>query len=157
MDGWTFGRILVSPWVGGKGDGRADGRSIEQIRVAVGRTVRRPRVEHTDGGKGKRSEGRSLPRTGGRSQGRRSDVQTVGRTVGRTDGRSHGLGHDQSQGSGADRTPDRAIGMSKERQEQTPTDVLCAWMQRSAAPAGQCRDGSQPCPTCGGHFRLLRG
>ena len=71
-------------------DGRADERSIEQIHVAVGRTVRRPTVEHTDGGKGKRSEGRSLGRTGGRSHGRRSDVQTDGRTVGRTVGRTGG-------------------------------------------------------------------
>ena len=104
VDGWTFVRTLVSSSVGGKGDGRADERSIEQIHVAVGRTVRRPTVEHTDRGKGKRSEGRSLGRTGGRS---------------------HGLGHDQSQGSGADWTPDRAVGKSKERQEQTPRDVLC--------------------------------
>ena len=44
---------------------------------------------------------------------------------GRTDGRPHGLGHDQSQGCGADRTPDRAMGKSKVRQEQH-RQMFCA-------------------------------
>ena len=118
-----------------RGDGRADGRSIEQIRVAVGRTVRRPTVEHADGGKGKRSEGRSLPRTGGRS---------------------HGLGHDQSQGSGADRTRDRAIGKSKERQEQTPTDGARGCKEALLQLANFGTEASHP-QLGGGHFRLLRG
>ena len=124
--GLTHGRT-VPRWTFGHGEGRVSGRrggqtcvivgrsggrtlvsrSIEQIRVAVGHTVRRPTVDHTGEGKGERSEGRSLPRTGRRSHGRRSDVQTVSRTVGRTGGRAV-----PRAGSRADRTPDRAIGTS---------------------------------------------
>ena len=52
-------------------DGRADGRSIEQILVAVGRTVRRPTVKHTDGGKGGSTvDGRTCRQSEGRSGGR---------------------------------------------------------------------------------------
>ena len=124
----------------GQSVGRVDGRSIEQIRVAVGRTVRT-----ADGRTCRQSEKAGGPTVDGR---------TCRQSEGRSGGRSNEVGHDQSQGSLADRTPDRAIEKSKEREEQTPTDVLCAWMQRSAAPAGQFRDGGQP---SGGHFRLLRG
>ena len=95
MDGWTFGRILVSPSVGGKGDGRANGRS-------------------------------------------------------------HGLGHDQSQGSVADRTPDRAMGKSKERQEQTPTDGARGCKEALLQLANFGTEASHP-QMGGGHFRLLRG
>ena len=149
---WTCGRLVGHQSVRRseeRGVGRADGRSIEQNSrggrthgpTADGRNIQT--VEKGSGQKDGPCHGRA-----GRSHGRRSgDSRKDGRKNGRADGRSHGLGHDQSQGSVADRTPDRAMGKSKERQEQTPTDVLCAWMQRSAAPAGQFRDGSQPCPT----------
>ena len=88
--GWTGGRS-VGHWSvrrsEERGDGRADERSIEQIHVAVGRTVQRPTVDHTDGGKGKRSEGRSLGRAGGpRSTVGRADRRKNGRKNGRADG-----------------------------------------------------------------------
>ena len=72
--GWTGVRSDTGESVGrvkGREGGRADGGSIEQIHVAVGRTVRRPTVEHT----------------------------TVGGTDGRAVRRA-GHAHDQSQGSG---------------------------------------------------------
>ena len=137
--GWTGVRSDTGESVGrekGREGGRADGGSIEQIHVAVGCTVRRPTVEHTT--------------VGG----------TDGRAVRRPDGRTGGpTGWDmiKDKEAEADRTPDRALGKSKERPEQTPTDVLCAWMQRRGAPAGQYRDGSPPCPIGGAwRFRLLR-
>ena len=160
VDGWTFGRTLVSPSVGGK-EGRSGGREVNRTDsrggrthgpTADGRTCRRWKreaVRRTVLG----TDGRAVPR----STVGRADRRKNGRKNGRADGRSHRLELDQSQRSGADWTPDRAVGQSKERQEQTPRDVLCAWVQRSAAPACQFRDGSQPCPIGGGHFRLLRG
>ena len=119
--GWMGGQSNRFAWRSGR---RSNMQTVE--REAVRRTVLA-------------TDGRAVPRlTVGRADSRKN---------GRADGRSHRLGRDQSQGSGADRTPDRVMGKSTERQEQTPTDVLCAWMQRSAALAGQIRDGSQPCPT----------
>ena len=154
--GWTGVRSDTGESVGrekGREGGRADGGSIEQIHVAVGRTVRRPTVEHTTVGG---TDGRAVRR----STVGHADSRQGGRMNGRTNGRAGGpTGWDtiKAKEVGADRTPDRAIGKSKERPEQTPTDVLCAWMQRSGAPAGQYRDGSQPCPIGGAwRFRLRR-
>ena len=147
--GRSSGRV-VGYWSRGK-EGRSGGWEVNRTDsrggrthgpTANGRTYRRWKREAV-----RRTvlatDGRAVPR----STVGRADSRKDGRKNGRADGRSHGLGRDQSQGSGADRTPDRVMGKSTERQEQTPTDVLCAWMQRSAAPAGQFRDGSQPCPT----------
>ena len=145
------------PSVGGKG-GRSGGREVNRTDsrggwthgpTADGRTYRRWKreaVRRTVLG----TDGRAVPR----STVGRADRRKNGRKNGRADGRSHRLELDQSQRSGADWTPDRAAGKSKERQEQTPRD---AWVQRSAAPASQFRDGSQPCRTGGGHPRQLRG
>ena len=115
--GWTFDRTLVSPSVGGKGEavGRMGGQSNRfewqpHGPTADGRTYRRWKREAV-----RRTvlatDGRAVPR----STVGRADSQQDGRKNGRADGRSHEVGHDQSQGSRADRTPDRAIGKSKER------------------------------------------
>ena len=69
--GWTGVRSDTGESVGrvkGREGGRADGGSIEQIHVAVGRTVRRPTVEHTTVGG---TDGRAVRRAGTRSKPRK--------------------------------------------------------------------------------------
>ena len=155
--GRSSGRV-VGYWSEGSRGGRADGTSIEQNSrggrthgpTANGRTYRRWKREAV-----RRTvlatDGRAVPR----STVGRADSRKDGRKNGRADGRSHGLGRDQSQGSGADRTPP-VMGKSTERQEQTPTDGARGCKEALLRLANFGTEASHA-QLGGGHFRLLRG